>query len=177
MYRLLASMFLASLAMGMAGLALPLYAIELGADYTAVGLLGVAYVVFDALFSPPSGSLADCYGRKLLLALGFFLTACVLGAYSLVGTVGLLLALRLVQGAAEAPIWVNAQAATADLSPPSKRGKAMGRYGTSWAMGFTIGPLIGGCFYKAMGAAATFQTSALVAFAATAIFITMGWRC
>lgn len=174
MRRLLVSMFLASLAMGMAGLALPLYlAIDLDASYIEIGLLGVTYVIFDALLSLPSGTLADRYGRRLFLALGFFTTACVLGAYSLVGVISLVLVLRLIQGAAEAPIWVNAQAATADLSPPTKRGRAMGIYATSWATGFAIGPLIGGFLYQSVGAAITFQASALLAFAATAVFVTM----
>jgi len=170
----LASMFLSTLAMGMAGLALPLYALELRADYTAIGMLGVAYVVSNAFLSVPSGRFADRRGRKPLLLLGFFLTACVLWAYSLVGVVWLLLALRVVQGAAEAPIWVNAQAATADLSPPSKRGRAMGIYGTSWAVGFAIGPLFGGLSYASLGAVPTFQASALVALAAVAVLATMG---
>lgn len=175
MLPLLVSMFLLSLAMGMAGLALPLYALELGADYTAIGMLGVAYVVSNALLSVPFGRLADQHGRKPFLLFGFFLTACVFGSYPLVGIVTLLLALRVVQGAAEAPVWVNAQAATADLSSPSKRGRAMGIYGTSWAAGFAIGPLLGGLSYAFLGGAFTFHVSAIVAFTATAVLATMSF--
>lgn len=170
---LLASMFLASLAMGMAGLALPLYASSLHANYIEIGLLGVTYAISDALLSLPSGTLADRYGRRLFLALGFFATACVFGAYPLVGIVSLILVLRLIQGGTEAPIWVNAQAAVADLSRPAKRGRAMGIYATSWAAGFAVGPLVGGVLYGSVGPAITFQASALLAFVATAVFATV----
>ena len=159
--------------MGMAGLALPLYANELGASYTEIGMLGVAYVVFMVLLSVPVGSAGDRRGRKPLLVLGFFLTACALALYSLLDVVIWLIALRFFQGAAEAPIWVNAQSAVTDLSGRGERGRAMGTYGTSWAVGFATGPLIGGALYVAIGPAQTFLLSGLVAFIATAIIAGM----
>lgn len=173
MRQLLTGMFLVALSMGMAGLALPLYAKDLGASYTEIGMLGVAYVVFMVLFSVPVGSAGDRRGRKPLLVLGFFLTACVLALYSFVGAVIWLIALRFIQGATEAPIWVNAQSAVADLSGRGERGRAMGAYGTSWAVGFAIGPLMGGAFYVAIGPAQTFLLSALVTFIATALIAGM----
>lgn len=173
MRQLLTGMFLVALSMGMAGLALPLYAKDLGASYTEIGMLGVAYVVFMVLFSVPVGSASDRQGRKPLLVLGFFLTACVFILYSFAGAVIWLIALRFIQGATEAPIWVSAQSAIADLSGRGERGRAMGTYGTSWAVGFAIGPLTGGALYVAIGAAQTFLLSALLAFIATLIIAGM----
>lgn len=173
MRQLLTGMTLVALSMGMAGLALPLYAKDLGASYTEIGMLGVAYVIFMVLFSVPVGSAGDRRGRKPLLVLGFLLTACVLAIYSLVDVVIWLIALRFLQGATEAPIWVNAQSAIADLSGRGERGRAMGAYGTSWAVGFAIGPLMGGALYVAIGPAQTFLLSALVAFIATALIAGM----
>lgn len=173
MRRLLASMFIIALAMGMAGLALPLYANDLGASYTEIGMLGVAYVIFDVFFSVPVGRVADRQGRKPLLLVGFFTTALVIALYSFAGAVFWLIILRFIQGAAEAPIWVNAQSAVADLSPRKERGRAMGAYGASWAAGIAIGPLIGGILYKAVGAAHTFLLSALVALTAAVTITSM----
>ena len=170
---MIAGMFIITLSMGMAGLALPLYAKDLGASYTEIGMLGVAYVVFEVLFSIPAGRAGDRRGRKPFIVLGFFLTACAIALYSLVSAVAWLIAIRLLQGAVEAPIWVNAQSAVADLSARSERGQAMGVYGTSWAIGFGIGPLLGGALYVGVGAANTFLLSALVAFIATAIIAGM----
>jgi DHA1 family multidrug resistance protein-like MFS transporter len=171
MRRLLAAMFAVTIAMGMTSLALPLYAKDLGASYTEVGLLGVTYVVFNVLLSVPAGRMADRYGRKLPLSIGLFSIACIFLLYAWQASVLWLLSVRLLQGVGEAPIWVNAQTAVADVSPRAKRGRAMGTYGTSWAAGFALGPLIGGSLYVAAGAREVFLLSGIVAFAATAIML------
>jgi DHA1 family multidrug resistance protein-like MFS transporter len=160
---LLASTFIVSISMGIVGLALPLYALDLGADYTKIGLLGVTYVVFFFLFSPLAGRASDRMGRKPLLVLGLFLLTFSFVLYPLIRSVWWLLGVRLLQGAAEAPIWVNAQAAMADLSRVEKRGRAMGIYGTSWAFGFAIGPSIGGYLYTINNANFVFALAAFIA--------------
>lgn len=168
---LLASMFIATLAMGIVGLALPLYAEDLGASYTEIGLLGTFYIIFLVLFSPFVGRTADRRGRKPLLTVGLFLLASSFVLYIFIKSVWWLLVVRLLQGVAEAPIWVNAQTAIADLSKAEKRGRAMGIYGTSWAFGFAIGPFIGGYLYKTVGPVSTFTIGALVAFLAAFIIL------
>jgi len=164
---LLASMFTVTFAMGMTSLAVPVYAKQLGADYIQIGLLGVTYMVFSILLSIPSGRWADAHGRKPLLALGLFSISCVFMMYALRESVGWLLFIRLLQGAAEAPIWVNAQSAVADLSTHTIRGRAMGAYGTSWGVGFAIGPLVGGFLYGPIGPAGIFIVSGIISLAAT----------
>jgi len=164
---LLASTFIISLSMGIVGLALPLYAWEsLGASYTEIGLLGTAYVIFNFLFSPLAGRVSDRLGRKPFLVLGLFFVAFSFVLYPLIRSIWWLFVVRLLQGAAEAPIWVNAQAAVADLSRAEKRGRAMGVYGTSWAFGFTIGPFLSGYLYKIINASSIFVLSAFIALAA-----------
>jgi len=159
--------------MGLTGLALPLYAkIELDASYTEIGLLGAMYVAFNFLFSPLTGRFADRHGRKIPLVAGFFLTALSLALYPLISAVWWLLAIRLLQGAAEAPLWVNAQTAVADLSKPSNRGRAMGIYGTSWGIGFAIGPFLGGCLYTVIGGGPLFLMGSFAALFATLVVAT-----
>jgi MFS family permease len=172
MRRLLASTFIISLAMGLTGLALPLYAKDLGANYTEVGLLGAMYVLLNVVFSPIVGRLADKHGRRAPIIVGYFLTAISLALYPAIGAVWWLLAVRLIQGAAEAPLWVNAQTAMADASEPANRGRAMGIYGVSWGIGFTIGPLLGGYLYTIIGASALFFIGSIMAFVAAFIVST-----
>lgn len=164
MRRLLVGSFLVSLAMGAIGLFLPIYAAEeLGANYTEVGLLGVMYVVFNILFSIPAGVLGDRFGRKPFLLAGVFMTSLSFFLYSMCGEVWQILAVRLYQGMAEAPIWVNMQAAIAELSEERSRGRAMGLYGTSWAAGFGVGPMLAGWFFPSFGARAGFIFGAVLA--------------
>jgi len=163
MRRLLFGSFLVSLAMGVVGLVLPLYAAgKLGATYTEIGLIGVMYVVFDIAFSIPAGMLGDRFGRKPFLLAGFLMTSLSFFLYSFCNTVSSLLLVRLYQGAAEAPIWVNMQTAIAEFSEERQRGRAMGLYGTSWAAGFGVGPLLAGWIYPKIGASWSFIGSAVL---------------
>lgn len=170
MRRLLASMFITSFAMGIVGLVLVLYAKDhLNASYTEIGLLGPAYAALHVLLSVPAGRLADRYGRGPLLTLGLLSTACTFLLYSRANTVAWLLAVRLLHGAAEAPIWVNAQSAVVEFSTPMNRGRAMGAYGVSWATGFTLGPPIGGLLYGAVGPIRSFLIGATLTLLAAAV--------
>lgn len=171
MRNLLASMLMVSFGMGITGLVLPLYASDLGASYTEIGLLGAAYVVFNVVFSPMAGRFADRRGRKTPLAIGLILVFCSFVLYPAVKAVWWLLVVRLLQGAAEAPVWINAQASAADYSKSRHRGRAMGIYGVSWSAGLVIGPLVGGYLYKSMGANWTFILGAATALAATLIIL------
>lgn len=173
MRKLLLGMFLMAFSMGVAGLALPLYARDLGATYTEIGMLGVAYVLFDVLFSIPAGRAGDRWGHKPLLVIGFLATALTITSYYLAGAVIWLILLRFVQGAAEAPIWVNAQSAAAALSDSGRRGRAIGSFGVSWGLGFGLGPVVGGLLYAGVGAAQTFLISGVFAFAGAAVVLTM----
>ncbi len=173
MRRLLIGVFTISLSLWMVGLVLPLYASDLGASYTEIGILGVAYVVMGIVFSAPVGLLSDRRGRAQFIKVGLLTTALVFMLYPMAGAVFLLIALRFVQGATEQLIWVNAQGAVADQSMSAKRGRAMGTYGTSWGLGVGIGPIVGGVLYASFGATATFLLSAVLAFVATAIVATV----
>lgn len=162
-------MFAVTLGMGITGLVLPLHARDLGASYTEIGFLGITYVIFNVLLSVPVGRAADRWGRKLPLTLGMLSISGIFMLYAWQASVIWLLLVRLLQGITEAPIWVNAQTAVADLSPPRERGRAMGMYGSSWAMGFAIGPLVGGFLYSIIGAESSFVISGLLAIVGTII--------
>ncbi|MEW6593220.1 MAG: MFS transporter, partial [Candidatus Hadarchaeota archaeon] len=173
MRRLLVSTFVISLSIGILAIVLPLYmAIDLGASYTEIGMVGLAYVVFNAALSVPVGKMGDKNGRKLSIVLGFFVTACIIFLYPMSGSVLFILVLRLAQGAAEAPVWVNTQSAAADSSSAETRGAAMGSYATFWASGIGIGPIVGGLLYSSVGVRWAFLISGFIALAATAIVAT-----
>jgi len=172
MRRLMFGTFVVSLAMGMVNLAVPLYASELGATYTEIGLLGVTYILFYVFLCVPAGRWGDSRGKSPFVVAGFAGTAAVFILYHFSFTVPALLALRLFQGAMEAFIWTNLQGMVADASHPSGRGLAMGKYGAAWALGFGLGPLIAGFLYSPIGAREIFTVGGFIA--ALATFMVVG---
>lgn len=173
MRRLFIGTFLLSFTLGISGIILPLYAKSLGASYTEIGLLGVAYIALGVVFSVPIGRVSDSRGRRWLMIIGFFTTATALTLYSLAYAVPWLIAIRLFQGFTETLIWINLQGAVADSSSISERGKAMGSYGRSWGLGLGLGPIMGGLMYASIGGPYTFLLNGVVAFVSAAIVMTI----
>ncbi|MEM2875165.1 MAG: MFS transporter, partial [Candidatus Hadarchaeales archaeon] len=161
--------FVLSLAMGMVNLAVPLYASELGASYTEIGMLGVTYILLYVVLCVPVGRWSDRFGRRIFVLLGFAGTAAVFSGYYFAFSFPVLLVARLFQGGMEAFIWTSLQGIVADTSSPSKRGLAMGKYGSSWALGFGMGPLVAGSLYASLGARTIFAIGAIVAAVSTSM--------
>ncbi len=172
MKRLLIGIFLISLTIGGTSLVIPLYASSLGANYTDIGMLGVAYIILAAIVSIPLGKMSDAHGRKGFLIIGFITTAIALTLYSFAYAIIWLIAIRAFQGLTEMLIWINAQGAVADSSNLAERGKAMGLYGRAWGLGMGVGPIAAGMLYATIGAFYTFLLSGILAFASAAIVFT-----
>lgn len=163
------AVFLMSMAMGGSAIALPLYASSLGASYTEIGMLGVAYVVLGLVFSLPVGRASDRHRKKKFIVGGFLSTAVVMTLYAFAPSIPWLLALRLLQGLTETLLWINVQVAIVASSQSEFRGRAMGSYGRWWGFGVALGPIIGGFCYSIAGAQMTFILWGLVALASTAV--------
>jgi MFS family permease len=166
---LMIAVFLMSMAMGGSALVLPLYASSLGASYTEIGMLGVAYVVLSVIFSIPAGRASDRRGRRNFIITGFFATAAVLSLYAVASSVTWLIIFRLLQGLTETVLWINVQGTIGDNSAIDGRGRAMGAYGRSWGLGVGLGPILGGLMYATLGAQISFLLWGLVAFASAAV--------
>jgi MFS family permease len=74
--------------------------------------------------------------------MGIFFINCLL--YNLVTQTYLLLPLRLLTGACLAMVITSASTYIADVAPPSRRGEAISYFGLANALGFAIGPALGG---------------------------------
>lgn len=172
MKRLLIGTSLISLTIGATTLLVPLYASSLGANYTDIGMLGVAYIVLGAIFSIPLGRASDARGRRGFMIIGFITTAIALTLYSFAYTVILLIVVRGIQGLTEMLIWINTQGTIADNSSMGERGKAMGLYGRAWGLGMGIGPVIAGVLYASIGPFYTFLINGVLAFVSAAIVVT-----
>jgi len=138
------SIFSAMLGVGLIVPLLPLYAQDLGASGTQLGIIFAGYGISNSVFTPIIGRLSDRRGRKIFLCIGLlFYTILSLG-YVWAANVSQLTLVRLIQGVAGAMIIPIAMAYISDLSPEGEEGKWMGYANAAFFSGFGIGPLLGG---------------------------------
>lgn len=93
--------------------------------------------------SPILGALADSYGRRPVLLVGFSGLMLSFLATAMATSIAMLLAIRLVAGAMQANLSV-ANAYVADITPPDQRARRFGMLGAMFGVGFILGPVIGG---------------------------------
>jgi MFS family permease len=122
---------------------LPYYAKSLNTSPATLGFLLAAYPAFQFLFSPIWGRLSDRVGRKPVMLATILGSA---GALTLLGISDSLLGLfagRILGGVFGANISV-ATAYVADVTRDDERTRWMGMVGACFAIGFVLGPALGG---------------------------------
>ncbi|WP_449454393.1 multidrug efflux MFS transporter [Streptococcus suis] len=103
-----------------------------------------------ALMAPIWGSLADRYGRKLMMVRAAFAMIFTMGGMAFVPNVFWLLALRVLNGVFTGYI-PNATALIASQVPKDKTGYALGTLSTGAVAGNLIGPTLGGILAEMFG--------------------------
>jgi MFS family permease len=123
---------------------LPLFARELGAGPSLIGLVMGASTLTGIFVKLPAGTLSDFLGRRRLLLSGAFVFAVMPFTYLAVSTVALLLLLRFLHGSATAIFGPVASASLSDVAPPASRGAWLSMYSTAQGTGQAVGPVIAG---------------------------------
>jgi len=127
-----------------ANVALPYMQGSVSASADQINWVLTSYIVAAAIMTPPSGFLANRFGRKrvLMVAVAGFVAASVLCgiAQSLLEIV----AFRLLQGFFGAALVPIGQSILLDIYTPQERGSAMALFGMSVMVGPVLGPVIGG---------------------------------
>ncbi len=154
---------------------IPLYLQDLGIDDPVslkywTGLIQSATAISLAVFAPIWGSLADSYGKRLMLLRAMIGGAFVVGLMGFVTNPWQLLALRVLQGCLTGTV-AAATVLVAGLVPAASAGFALGILQTGVSMGNSLGPLIGGVVSDFLGRRAVFFATSLLLLAAG--FITM----
>src|SRR6058998_412976 len=121
---------------------LPLYANNLGASATVVGLLAASFPVVQLVSSPVWGFVSDRYGRRPALLVGLGASAFAYVVFGYAHAVWLLFVSRFVQGLGGGTTGV-VQAYVADSMPPAERAKALGWLSAATSAGVVIGPALG----------------------------------
>lgn len=156
---------------------LSLYVADLGSS-TSLSVEFLAAAVFSAqaltmaLASPVWGTVADRYGRKLMVERAMFGGALILLLMGFVQTAEQLVVLRAIQGLVTGTV-AAANALVAATAPRERTGFAMGLLQTGQISGLAVGPLIGGLMADAFGYRFAFVITAILLFV-SGIFVYFG---
>lgn len=129
---------------------------ELGAPLSRGVLVATAFPVTLASLMPVSGWIGDRLGRRRVL--------CVAIVCMIVGSVGAatahglgqLVAFRMVQGLAAAPVTPVVMALVVEVLGPQRRGRALSLWAAANGAGQALGPTTGGLLAAALGWRAVF---------------------
>ncbi len=152
-------------------LALPDLAVRFDTRETVVSWVALAYVVAFAAALPPFGRLCEMFGRKRLYLLGmaiFLVTSALCG---MAGSLGELIAFRVIQGVGAALLGANSIAILVHAAGNERRPRAMGYFSAAQAVGVSLGPIIGGVLLGSFGWPAIFWVTVPVGI----IGVAVGW--
>ena len=127
------------------------------------GVIIAVQALTMTIFAPIWGSLADRYGRKLMIERATFGGAVVLALMGFVQNVEQLAALRAIQGTLTGTV-AAAMTLVASSTPRERSGYAMGLLQMAVWIGSSVGPLIGGVVADALGYRAAFWVTGMLLF-------------
>jgi DHA1 family tetracycline resistance protein-like MFS transporter len=113
----------------------------------AYGALVGIYALMQFIGSPILGSLSDRFGRRRIILIATAGSAIDYTIMALAPNLVWLFVARTIAGFT-AGIFATANAYIVDVTPPEKRAGAFGTLGAAFAIGFVIGPALGGVLGK-----------------------------
>jgi MFS family permease len=122
---------------------LPFWSEEFGANGLMLGLLLGSHAAMQFVFSPAWGRLSDRIGRRPVMLITIAGTALALLFLGLAESLAQIFLARLLSGIFGSNISV-ATAYLTDVTEETDRTRWMGMIGASFAVGFTLGPPMGG---------------------------------
>lgn len=150
---------------GQLSIALPVIISEFNADLSLASWIALVYALITASLYLPCGRLSDLVGIGKVFSAGFVLYAAGALAAGWSRSAGQLILFRALQAVGSALIMANNFALVTALFPPAERGRAMGiSGGTVSALGYTLGPVLGGLLTHTFGWRSNLYLSAMLAF-------------
>src|SRR3989475_5927487 len=146
-----------------------LQALGLGPEMLA--LMEGAFGLGMFLFSTPMGTWSGCIGRKpiLFISLAGFIVTNLLLAF--VNVAPLFVLIRFVEGMLISGLTPATMSMVGDTIPLAKQGRWIGYLTTAQAVGFALGPGLGGLLSQTLGFTSPFLLSAGIALAASLLAI------
>jgi len=149
---------------GQLSIALPAIIAEFNADLTLASWIALVYALITASLYLPCGRLSDLIGIGKVFSAGFILYAAGALAAGWSQSAEQLVLFRAFQAAGSALIMANNFALVTALFLSEERGRVMGiSGGTVSALGYTLGPVLGGFLTYAFGWRSNLYLSAVLA--------------
>lgn len=154
----------------------PLYILELGIPDPRQAALWAGFVaggsgISMAIFSPIWGSLADRFGKKLMLERALFGATITLLLMGFAQSAVQLLIFRVIQGSLSGTT-AAVSALAASIAPREELGRVLGTMQMSIFAGSTVGPFIGGILADTLGFRVAFiATSAVMVLIGLVVFV------
>lgn len=151
--------------------ALPSLRAALDADLATVQWVINSYVLPLAALTLIGGALADTYGRARVLWIGCLLFGAASVGCALSGSVGALIAARVLQGIAAALLTPASLALIGATYPKGERAAAIGVWAAASALASAAGPVLGGWLTEQFGWPAVFWINPPLAVIAVALLL------
>jgi EmrB/QacA subfamily drug resistance transporter len=124
---------------------------KLGAGYDSVIWVTSAYLLAYAVPLLVAGRLGDRFGPKNLYLVGLTVFTAASLWCGLAGSIGMLVAARVVQGIGAALLTPQTLSTITRIFPPERRGVAMSVWGATAGVATLVGPLAGGVLVDRLG--------------------------
>jgi DHA1 family tetracycline resistance protein-like MFS transporter len=158
------------------GVIMPIFARRLGdfgAGVEALGVMAMAYSITSIAASPFMGSLADRVGRRPLVLGSLAAYVATFTAYLLAPSTNVFIVIRAMAGAMTAGLGPAVMGIAADIAADDDRARWFGIIGGGSAIGWILGPTLGGYLFDQWGYVAPFMAAVLIAAIALIVAIVM----
>jgi EmrB/QacA subfamily drug resistance transporter len=162
----LSSTFMLLLDVTIVAVALPTISATLHASFSAIQWVVAAYTIMLTALLLTAGSMADIFGRKVVLRMGLVVFTLSSVACAQAPSATFLDFARGVQGIGGAMMFACSLALIVQEFAANERAVAFGAYGVTTGISIALGPIIGGVLVQAIGWQAIFYVNVPIGIAA-----------
>jgi len=146
---------------GIVGIAVPIYAAELGASPLLLGFIGATGGLIYSFMPLASGVLSDRFRKKTFVFTSTFLYGLSCLLYSIVEDPYMLIPVKALEWISVSLFWPSVEALLVEASEVNVE-ETLRRFNLSWGSATIVGPMIGGSLISVIGVKTPFITALII---------------